>query len=146
MPILFDPHPTFTAPVKLSVPGRQPASLILEFRHLGQDEIEALGAAALSPEGVKRFTAAIAAAPEPIDSETLVGVMALADLHCRAENHADAVARMVVGWPDGPIDADGNPVPFSPEALRTLLRRYPASGKEITKQYLRALTESSLKN
>lgn len=146
MPIRLNPSPTFIAPISLSVPGQPPAQLKLEFRHLDETEVKALFAAALSPAEVKRIATAVAAAPDPVDSATLVAVMALCDLHSRHATEADLLARIIVSWPDGPINEAGLPVAYTDAALRQLLANYHAAGKEITRQYLRALTESSLGN
>jgi len=50
---------------------------------------------------------------------------------------------VVVGWGDV---GDGALVPFSVEAFKTLTRNYPASGGEIVRTYIRAMTESRAKN
>jgi len=49
------------------------------------------------------------------------------------------LGEIVVAWPG--VDA-----PFTPENFATFLEQRPASGHEIYRAYLRALTESRVKN
>ncbi len=51
---------------------------------------------------------------------------------------AESLAEVIVGW-----TADGA---YSPAALEALLRDYAPAGQELTRGYLRALTESRQKN
>ncbi|MDD5297669.1 MAG: phage tail assembly chaperone [Rhodocyclaceae bacterium] len=57
----------------------------------------------------------------------------------------DSLTEVVAGW-DGVSDDAGNPLPFSPEALATLLDQYPAAAGEFYAAYRKALTESRAKN
>lgn len=58
---------------------------------------------------------------------------------------ADILADVVAGWEDV-IDEQGEPVPYSPEALALLIDRFPASAAEILLAYRRGLWESREKN
>ena len=57
---------------------------------------------------------------------------------------ADALEGVMAGWDVG--DSKGASVPFSREALETLLDGYPAAGGELFDAYVKALHESRLGN
>ena len=52
---------------------------------------------------------------------------------------------VVVGW-EGVEDAEGKPVPFTPEAFASLVDQFPAAGIDIFKAYGKALHESRTGN
>lgn len=57
----------------------------------------------------------------------------------RDTKDGDAVCGVVRDW-------QGVDAPYSEDAMRKLLRNYPASAAEVLQQYMRALTESRAKN
>lgn len=57
----------------------------------------------------------------------------------------DALDEVIEAW-DGPLDAGGEKVSYSREALGNLLSGYPAASGEMVRAYLRELTESRAKN
>ncbi len=115
----IDPNPTFTSPVKLTVPGEQElAQISVTWRHKGRDQLK---------EWAARPLLATAAGIVPLEVE------------------AEYLAEVIESW-DGPRDPAGGKVAFSTQALGRLLQSYPAAGEELYRQYLRAMTESRLKN
>lgn len=147
MAIRFCPAPTFVAPVQLTVPGKvELATLRLEFRHKTIAELEVLFAGWIDQPGLQAISRALAKSGELIVPDVLVQVMALADLHAGRTSIEDVLGAIIVGWPDGPLYEDGTPVPYSLDNLAALVQAYPAARKEITRQYIKALTESRLGN
>lgn len=62
------------------------------------------------------------------------------------EKHSSAaLAEIIVGW-DGVLDENEQPVPFSAEALDTLLRNYRPATLEIVTAWLKEMGASRLKN
>lgn len=57
---------------------------------------------------------------------------------------AEMLSDVVSAW-DGIADK-GEPVPYSPAALATLLDNYPTAASEIFSAYMRELTEARTKN
>lgn len=57
----------------------------------------------------------------------------------------DALAEIIVGW-DGVLDESEQPVPYSTEALATLLNNYRAATPEIVVAWIREMGASRLKN
>lgn len=55
------------------------------------------------------------------------------------------LAEVVADW-SGVEDGEGKPVPFSSEALATMVDNYPTAGREIFDAYFAELTESRTKN
>lgn len=111
------PKPTFTAEVNITVPGEEkPATIELVFKHQGRQALRAWVDAGRTP------------GPDgspPSDAQWL--------------------GQVVAGWA-GPVDAAGQPVPFTPAALASVLDAYPAAAREIYNAYLAALSESRAKN
>lgn len=58
---------------------------------------------------------------------------------------AEVLADVITGWSDV-IDADGNPVAYTPEALALLIDRFPASAVELLGAYRKGLFEAREKN
>ncbi|MEG1971421.1 MAG: phage tail assembly chaperone [Burkholderiaceae bacterium] len=58
---------------------------------------------------------------------------------------AALLAEVIESW-SGLGDAAGAPLAYSPEALATFLKNYPALGLEIFSAYVKELTEARLKN
>lgn len=145
MAIRFCPAPTFVAPVKLTIPGKsEMATLQIEFRHKTVAELEILFASWIDRQGVQAISHALANSTDLIVPEVLVQVMALADLHAGRTSIESVLGAIVQGWPDGPLYEDGTPVPYTLDNLAALIQAYPAARKEITHQYIHALTESRL--
>lgn len=120
----LNPDPTFSAFVRLTVPGNAiPARISVTFRHK-------------TAEGVDEW------------------------YRGNVDNKAsDALHEVIAGWgepaqnDDGeeepgiaPIGADGEKLPYTREALVTVLANYPASASELVRGYLLALKESRVKN
>lgn len=61
------------------------------------------------------------------------------------EDSISALMEVIAGW-EGVGDDDGEPLPFCSDALAILLDAYPASGTELCRAYIEALTESRLGN
>lgn len=111
--------PTFTRPAQLTVPGGTDlASLDITWRHKTRDDLKEWSARPLRA--------------------TERGLVPL-------EVEAEYLAEVIADW-KGPLDDAGLPVPFSVAALTRLLQQYPMAGQELYNQYLRAMTESRLKN
>ena len=55
------------------------------------------------------------------------------------------IVSVLVGW-EGVIQEDGTPLPFSPEAARTLLDSYPGSTSVVALAYLTELSAARRKN
>lgn len=62
-----------------------------------------------------------------------------------AKSQIEMLTDVVVGWSDV-FDCNGEPVPFSAEALACLIDMYTPAGDEIGIAYVKALTESKSKN
>lgn len=58
---------------------------------------------------------------------------------------AEALDQIIVGW-TGVMGEDGQSVPYSKEALATLLRNYVSATGEIVRAWRMELQESRLKN
>jgi hypothetical protein len=58
---------------------------------------------------------------------------------------AEALSEIIDGW-NGVMGEDGKNVPYSPEALDTLLKNYPAATLEIVRAWQTELNESRVKN
>lgn len=58
---------------------------------------------------------------------------------------ADALHEVIESW-DGVEDAAGKPLPYSREALATMIEAFVPVEAEIMRAYSRALTESRVKN
>ena len=63
----------------------------------------------------------------------------------KAASDAEFLAEVIASWA-GVGDADGKPLPYSPQALAQLLDAYPASGQELVQAYRAALVEARAKN
>lgn len=60
---------------------------------------------------------------------------------------AQAIPEIVVGWgPQAVAADDGTHVPYSPEALATLIKNYQPATGEILRAWQLGLTESRIKN
>ena len=115
----LDANPTFTTPVKLTVPGEEElAELKITWRHKDRDALKEWSARPLRA--------------------TETGIVA-------SDVEAEYIGEVMADWKD-PVDADHWPVPFSPVALARLLQTPPIAGQELYSQYLKAMTESRLKN
>lgn len=115
----IDANPVFTSPAKLTVPGREElAELSITWKHKDRDALKEWSARPLRV------------------GET--GIVA-------SEIEAEYIAEVIADW-KGPVDAEKLPVPFSTTALARLLQTHPIAGQELYSQYLRAMTESKLKN
>ena len=110
----IDPSPTFVADVPLSVPGDdRPKLLKLTFRHKGRRALADYQARA-------------------------VMVAQQADAPGAEAALVEYVAEIIEGWV-GLVDAEGRPLPYTPENLALLLDNYPAAGAEIVRFYNRQL-------
>lgn len=58
---------------------------------------------------------------------------------------ADALDKIIVSW-SGVMGEDGQSVPYSKEALATLLKKYPPATGEIISAWRREMQESRVKN
>ena len=58
----------------------------------------------------------------------------------------DFLGEVVRGWKVGPVGEDGQPVPYSADALAALLDAYPAAGDEIYSGYMAAYREAKAGN
>ena len=58
---------------------------------------------------------------------------------------AEAIDRILTGW-TGVMGEDGQLVPYSLQALETLLKNYQPAGNEIIRAWQIGLTESRVKN
>ena len=115
----IDANPVFAAPVKLTVPGEEVlAELSITWKHKDRDALKEWSARPLRA--------------------TETGIVA-------SDVEADYIAEVIADW-KGPVDAAGLPVPFSIAALARLLQTHPIAGQELYSQYLKAMTESRLKN
>lgn len=76
-----------------------------------------------------------------------LGKEGLKKLHDIAQTQADieTLVEFTVGWSDV-FDAEGNPVPFSADALAKLIDSYPAAPYEIYRAYLNAASGIRTKN
>ena len=146
--LLLCPNPTFVAPVKITIPGEDaPAVLKLQFRHRDKDQLKALMAKTLDPGTMSRIVKCMAGIEgDPVEVDTLLSVLALVESHANDADDLRIVLDIVAGWPEVPQTPDGLPVAFTDAALRQLVTNYPASAREIVRQYLKALTESRLGN
>lgn len=120
----INPNPTFSEFISLTVPGHAlPARISVTFRHKNQADLN---------EWFQRN-----------QDRTAV----------------DALDEVIVGWGDpaqnehgeeergiAPIGADGERLPYTREALATLVANYAAATAEITRGYVIALRASRLKN
>lgn len=72
---------------------------------------------------------------------------ALADWIGRAPGRSDVeiLGEVIEGW-SGMHDAAGKDVPYTRDALDTLLENYPAAKDDLFQTYLRELTEAKRKN
>lgn len=115
----IDANPVFPALVKLTVPGEEVlAELTVTWKHKDRDALKEWSARPLRA--------------------TETGIVA-------SDVEADYIAEVIADW-KGPVDAAGLPVPFSITALARMLQTHPIAGQELYSQYLKAMTESRLKN
>lgn len=118
------PDFTFAADVALTVPGQaEPATLLWVFRHRGQR--------------------ALAALVQRVRAEQVEDVQVLLEVAAGWGRAPDAPPD--APW-RGPVQPDGNEVPFSAEALADLLDNYPAARLEVWNGYLQALAASRVGN
>lgn len=120
----INPNPTFSEFISLTVPGHTlPARISMTFRHKNKDVLS---------EWFQRNQ------DRPV---------------------VDALDEVIAGWgapaqnEDGeeepgiaPIGADGERLPYTREALSSLLANYSAAASEITRGYVVALQASRVKN
>lgn len=112
-------NPTFTSPAQLTVVGSDDlATIDITWRHKRRDDLKEWAARPLRV--------------------TERGIVPL-------EVEAEYLAEVIAGW-KGPVNDNGDPVPFSQAALANVLQNYAMAGQELYNQYLRAMTESRLKN
>lgn len=113
-------NPVFTTSLQLTIPGQDElATIEVTWKHKDRDALKEWAARPLR-----------------------VGERGFVEL----EVEAAYLAEVVHAW-KGPLADDGvTPVPFSEAALATLLKSHPAAGQEFYNRYLRALTESRVKN
>lgn len=129
----IDSTPTFTADVRVSVPGADaPAVLTLTFRHKGAKALKAWIESAIEPKGT-------------LLSRLINVIFRRQAATTGAERDAAFLGAVIDGWRDVETHA-GAPVPYGPEALAQLLDAYPAAGGEIFNAYLAALTRGREKN
>lgn len=118
------PNPTFSEFVQLSVPGSPvPARISVTFRHKTGKEVETWFESNKDRPAVDGLDEVIAGWGEPVLNEK-----------CEEEPGIS------------PIGADGEKLPYTREALATILTNYSASTDELVRGYLRALRESRVKN
>lgn len=120
----INPNPTFSEFVSLTVPGHAlPARVSLTFRHKNQADLN---------EWFQRNK------DRPV---------------------VDALDEVIAGWGDpaqnehgeeepgiAPIGADGEKLPYTREALASMLANYSAAATELTRAYVVALQASRVKN
>lgn len=58
---------------------------------------------------------------------------------------AQFIGEVVDGWGENVQGPDGQPLPFTQDALAALLNNYPAAGSEIVDAYVKELSESRAK-
>ena len=58
---------------------------------------------------------------------------------------AQFIGEIVEGWAENVQGADGQPLPFTQDALAALLNNYPAAGSEIVDAYVKEISESRAK-
>lgn len=64
-----------------------------------------------------------------------------------ASSPFDAISQILLDWKaEDVLDKEKRPVPFSPDELGKLLKRYPPSTTEILNAWQKALHESRVKN
>lgn len=111
--------PTFTTPVKLTVRGQDElAEISVTWKHMDRDQ-------------VKRWMGR----PLPTDDTGVITVAV----------EAAYLSEAIASW-DGPVDDAGVAVPYSVGALGNLLRAHHTAGQELYNQYIKALSESRVKN
>lgn len=112
-------NPTFTAPVKLTVRGQEAlAEISITWRHMDRDKL-------------KRWMGR----PLTTDDDGIITVA----------TEAAYLDEAIASWA-GPVDDEGVAVPYSVGALAGLLRAHHTAGQELYNQYLKALSESRVKN
>jgi hypothetical protein len=118
------PNPTFSEFVRLSVPGHPvPARISITWRHKTGKEVEAWFESNKDRPAVDGLDEVIAGWGEPV-------------LNDKGEEEPGI----------SPIGADGEKLPYTREALASILSNYSASTDELVRGYVLALRESRVKN
>ena len=63
----------------------------------------------------------------------------------KADDDAAFLGQVIADW-QGIGDKDGAPLPYSLDALRTLLATFPSAGREMVQAYTGRLTDARAKN
>lgn len=128
-------EPTIESEVILSVPGSDPAKVIMFFKYKSPkvfaewfDEHRSHGRFKDLWRSLKRFIKKLMGKPVP------------PMLTAR-----DVCLQGVTGWQEV-FDGDGQPMPFNQDNLIMLLDGYPRSSGEVVQAYFRAVVEGHLKN
>ena len=118
--------PTFWAPVKVTKPGQAPEEMKFLFKHKTRD-----GLVTWQESFVQRV-------PDPTPEEP-----GRVRLEYRPDR--EIVDEYIADW-EGPINAAGNREPWSVDAFLRFCNEYHAAAPEVYAGYLKALTESRVKN
>lgn len=111
------PNITFLGDVKIPVPGEsEPAILTVRFKHKNKHEL-------------RKWT-----------------LSATTDFENIEERDADYLMEVIDGWVVGPEDENGRMIPFSREALISVLSEYHGAGAAFFDGYMTALHRGRLGN
>lgn len=120
----INPNPTFSEFVSLTVPGHAlPARISITFRHKNQADLNEWFQLNKDRPVVDALDGVIAGWGDPAQNE-----------------HGEEEPGIA------PIGADGERLPYTREALASLLANYSAATAEITRGYVVALKASRVKN
>lgn len=120
----INPNPTFSEFVSLTVPGHAlPARISVTFRHKNQTDLNEWFQRNKDRPVVDALDEVIAGWGEPAQNE-----------------HGEEEPGIA------PIGADGEKLPYTREALASMLANYSAAASEITRGYVAALQASRVKN
>jgi hypothetical protein len=92
----------------------------------------------------------VAGHPDPVEVQMTFRHMTMEQVSAwfkanEGKPSADALDKIISGW-RGVMAEDGTNVDYSKQALATLLQNYQQAAGEITRAYVRELTESRVKN
>lgn len=120
----INPDPTFSTFVRLTVPGNAvPARISITWRHKTAEGLDEWYLRNVDRKSANALDEVIDGWGAPAQNET--------------GDEESGIA---------PIGADGEKLPYTREALATLLSNYPTATSELVRGYLLALKESKVKN